>query len=132
MQPLIVAYRNGAPVRLADVGAAWSIRSKTCAPAAWPTASRPCWSMIFRQPGANIIDTVDRVREPAAAAAGVDPAGDRRSPSCMDRTTTIRASVHDVELTLVISIALVILVVFVFLRERAGRRSFPAWPCRSR
>ena len=73
--------------------------------------------IIFRQPGANIIETVDRVRAllPAAAAPRF-----RRRSTCrwsLDRTTTIRASVRDVELTLLISIVLVILVVFVFLRS---------------
>ena len=72
--------------------------------------------IVFRQPGANIIDTVDRVRAvlPQLEAA-IPRAIDVRV--AMDQTITIRASVHDVEITLVISIALVILVVFVFLRS---------------
>ncbi len=116
-QPLIVAYRNGAAGAPARRRRRRSTRSRTSAPAAWPTASRAVLLIIFRQPGANIIDTVDRVTRAAAAAAGVDPAGDRRSTSCSTARTTIRASVHDVELTLLISIVLVILVVFVFLRN---------------
>ena len=73
--------------------------------------------IICRQPGANIIDTVDRVQALAAAAAGVDPAGHRHARGASTARTTIRASVHDVERTLVIAIVLVILVVFVFLRS---------------
>ena len=73
--------------------------------------------IIFRQPGANIIDTVDRIRDalPQLQAA-IPQAIDMHV--AMDQTVTIRASVHDVERTLVISVALVILVVFVFLRDR--------------
>ena len=73
--------------------------------------------IIFRQPGANIIDTVDRIRE-ALLAEGLHPAG-HRFQIVLDRTITIRASVSEVERTLLISIGLVILVVFVFLRNRA-------------
>ena len=72
--------------------------------------------IIFRQPGANIIDTVDRVIEALPQLqASISPA--IKMSVVLDRTTTIRASVHDVELTLLISISLVILVVFVFLRN---------------
>ena len=53
--------------------------------------------ILYRQPGANIIDTVDRVKAIAAAVAGLDPARDIDVTSAMDRTTTIRASLHDVE-----------------------------------
>ena len=72
--------------------------------------------IIFRQPGANIIETVDRIRALLPQLqASIPPAIELAV--VLDRTTTIRASVHDVELTLLISIALVILVVFVFLRN---------------
>jgi multidrug efflux pump len=71
--------------------------------------------IIFRQPGANIIDTVDRIRAALPSLKASMPAG-HRLQIVMDRTLTIRASVHDVERTLVISIGLVILVVF-FLRN---------------
>ena len=72
--------------------------------------------IIFRQPGANIIETVDRVYAALPQLrASISPA--INLGVVMDRTTTIRASVHDVELTLLISIALVILVVFLFLRN---------------
>ena len=87
--------------------------------------------IIFRQPGANIIATVDRIKAIAA-----DPAGARFPPASssttiMDQTTTIRASISDVERTLVIAVVLVILVVFVFLRD-VRTMLIPASRCRSR
>ena len=91
--------------------------ARTSAPPATRTASRAVLVIIFRQPGANIIDTVDRIAALLPATAGLHPAGHRHAACAIDRTTTIRASVRDVERTLVISIALVILVVFLFLRS---------------
>ncbi len=74
--------------------------------------------IIYRQPGANIIDTVDRIeRMMPQLQASIPPA--MKLSVLMDRTTTIRASVHDVEVTLLISICLVVLVVFLFLRDFA-------------
>src|ERR1019366_3021111 len=72
--------------------------------------------VIFRQPGANIIDTVDRIRALMPELQAEIPAAMKLSVG-MDRTTTIRASVHDVEVTLGISMVLVVLVVFFFLRS---------------
>src|SRR5262249_37336253 len=114
-QPLIIAYRNAAPVRLSDVAvvsdSVEDIRTIGL------FQGKPAISLIvFRQPGANIIETVDRVRDLLPQLQAEIPAGIKLSVS-LDRTTTIRASVHDVELTLVLSIGLVILVVFVFLRS---------------
>ncbi|HVN83799.1 MAG TPA: multidrug efflux RND transporter permease subunit [Candidatus Binatia bacterium] len=114
-RPLVVAYHNGAPVRLSDVG---EVRdSVEDVRAAGLGNGKPAVLLIiFRQPGANIIETVDRVRAllpelqasiPQAINLGV----------MMDRTPTIRASIRDVETALLISIALVILVVFLFLRN---------------
>jgi multidrug efflux pump len=114
-RPLIVAYRKGSAVRLADVAevrdAPESIRN------AGYTNGKPCvLIIIFRQPGANIIDTVDRVKAMLPQLkADMPPTIDMRV--AMDQTLTIRASVHDVERTLIISVILVILVVFVFLRS---------------
>jgi multidrug efflux pump len=114
-RPRIVAYRHGAPVRLADVAhvedGVEDVRS-------WGLANgKPAIVVvIFRQPGANIIDTVDRVRALLPALQASIPQGIDLSVM-IDRTPTIRASIADVELTLVISIALVVLVVFVFLRN---------------
>ena len=113
-RPLIVAYHNGAPVRLGDVAdvqdSVEDIRNIGLA-----NGKPAVLIIIFRQPGANIIGTVDRVREVMPLLQSSIP------PSIalnivLDRTTTIRASVHDIEFTLLVSITLVILVVFVFLR----------------
>ena len=112
---LIVSYHNGFPVRLSDLGevvdSVEDLRGGGLA-----NGKKAILIIIFRQPGANIIETVDNVRAllPQLRAS--------ISPSITldilnDRTETIRASVEDVELTLLISIALVILVVFVFLRN---------------
>ena len=76
--------------------------------------------IIFRQPGANIIDTVDRIRQSLPAIRASIPAAIDLT-IVLDRTTTIRASVKDVERTLMISVGLVVLVVFVFLGTCARR-----------
>ncbi|MGO8766156.1 MAG: efflux RND transporter permease subunit, partial [Limisphaerales bacterium] len=114
-KPLIVAYRHGAPVRLSDVAnvqdSVENIRT------AGYVNGKPCVSMIlFRQPGANIIDTVDRVKAALPSLKASIPAGINLKV-VLDRTTNIRASVQDVERTLIIAILLVVLVVFVFLRS---------------
>jgi len=121
--PLIVAYRNGAAVRLSDVAevkdSVQDIRN------AGEANGRPAVLIIInREPNANILQTVQRIRDlmpflvasiPAAADLGV----------AMERTSTIRASLYEVEKTLLIAVALVILVVFVFLR-RARATLVPA------
>ena len=111
---LIVAYKNGAPVRLADVAdvqdAVEDIHNVGLA-----NGKPAVLIIVFRQPGANIIETVDRVYAALPQLkASISPAIDV-SP-VMDRTITVRASVHDIEVTLIISVILVILVVFAFLR----------------
>jgi multidrug efflux pump len=114
-RPLIIGYNKGAAVRLADVAAVTddvqNIRS-----AGYLNGIPAVMMIIFRQPGANIIQTVDNIRSElpflkASIPQGID------TTIVLDRTTTIRASVHDVERTLMISVALVILVVFIFLRN---------------
>jgi multidrug efflux pump len=114
-KPLIAAYRNGAPVRLSDLGdVVDSIEDLRTGGLA--NGKPAILLVIFRQPGANIIDTVDRVKDMMPQLqAEISPA--IKLEVLNDRTTTIRASVHDVEFTLLISIALVVLVVFVFLRN---------------
>ncbi len=113
--PLIVSWKNGAPVQLGDV--ANVIDSVQDVRNAGMANGQPSVVLVLnRQPGANIIDTVDRVKAllpqlRASIPAAVD------LEVAQDRTTTIRASLRDVEFTLVISIALVILVVFLFLRN---------------
>ena len=113
-RPLIVAYNNGAAVRLGDVAtvedAVADLRNLGLVNGT-PGIVIP----IFRQPGANIIDTVDRVKALLPYLQSSIPPSIHLSV-LMDRTTTIRASVKDIEGTLLISIVLVILVVFVFLR----------------
>ena len=112
---LIVSYRNRAAIRVSDIGEAVD-SVEDLRNAGYANGKPSVLVIIFRQPGANIIATVDRVRAtlPQLKAA-VPQAIDMRV--AMDQTVTIRASVHDVELTLIISLALVILVVFVFLRS---------------
>ena len=114
-KPLIVGYHNGAAVRLNDVADVIDSVQNVRA-GGYLNGKRSVTLVIFRQPGANIIDTVDRIyaQMPSLRASvphGID------TTVVLDRTTTIRASVHDVERTLMISIALVIGVVFVFLRN---------------
>jgi len=113
-RPLIVAYNHGAAVRLGDVAdltdSVADVRNIGLANGK-PGVLMP----IFRQPGANIIDTVDRVRSLMPyLQSSISPA--IKLTVVMDRTVTVRASVKDIETTLLISILLVIMVVFVFLR----------------
>jgi multidrug efflux pump len=114
-RPLIVAYHNGAAVVLSDV-AEVDDSVENVRTAGMIDAKPAVLVIIFRQPGANIIDTVDRIYAALPALHASIPA-DMKITVGMDRTTTIRASVHDVEFTLLISVALVIMVVFVFLRN---------------
>ena len=114
-QPLIVGYHHGAAVRLSDVAQVTDSVQNVRA-AGYLNGKRAITMMIFRQPGANIIATVDRVRAELPVIQASIPLG-MDTTIVLDRTTTIRASVSDVEETLLISIGLVILVVFVFLRN---------------
>jgi multidrug efflux pump len=114
-KPLIVAYRNGAPVRLSDVGDV--VDSVENVRTLGLSNGKPAVMMIvYRQSGANIIQMVDRVKElMPQLKASVSPAIDINL--AVDRSKTIRASLRDVEITLIIAVALVILVVFAFLRN---------------
>jgi multidrug efflux pump len=113
--PLVVGYHGGAAVKLSDV-ASVEDSTENIRAAGFVNGKPSVLIIIFRQPGANIIDTVDRVREAIPALkASIPSAIDVRV--VLDRTQTIRASVKDVERTLVISVCLVIFVVFVFLRN---------------
>ncbi len=114
-QPLIIAYRHGAAVRLADV-ASVSDSVEDIRTAGLSDGKPAILMIIFRQPGANIISTVDRVRDLMPQLQSEIPAGIKLSV-VMDRTTTIRASVNDVKRTLLLSIGMVIMVVFIFLRN---------------
>ena len=114
-KPLIVGYNNGAAIRLADV-AGVSDSTQNIRTAGYLNGTPSITIMIFRQPGANIIDTVDRVRAELPSIQASIPQG-IKTTIVLDRTTTIRASVSDVERTLILSVILVILVVFMFLRN---------------
>ncbi len=114
-KPLIVGQHNGLAVRLADVAdvtdAAQSIRT-----AGFTNGIPSIGVIIFRQPGANIIQTNQRIRDQLPFLQAVMPQG-IKATVILDRTTTIKASLHDVESSLILSVILVILVVFVFLRN---------------
>jgi len=126
-RPLIVGYHNGAAIKLSDVAdvedSTQNLRS-----AGYIDGIQGVALIIFRQPGANIIDTVDRVKAQLPFLEAVLPAGVKTTVD-MDRTTTIRASVTTVYKALIGSVCLVILVVFVFLRSpRATLIPFVAVP----
>ena len=113
--PLVVGYHNGAAVKLSDIANVQDSTENIRA-AGFVNGKPSVLINIFRQPGANIIDTVDRIRAALPALkASIPSAID--TAIVLDRTQTIRASVRDVERSLMISITLVILVVFVFLRS---------------
>ena len=114
-KPLIVGSNKGAAIRLADV-ADVSNGSQNIRTSGYLNGTPSITIMIFRQPGANIIDTVDRVRAELPSIEASIPQG-IKTTIVLDRTITIRASVSDVERTLILSVILVILVVFVFLRN---------------
>jgi multidrug efflux pump len=112
---LVVSYAGGAAVRLADVARVTD--SVEDVRAAGLANGKPAIILIiFRQPGANIIETVDRIRGVLPQLAASLPHGVKLEVM-IDATRTIRASVRDVEITLLIAIALVVLVVFVFLKS---------------
>jgi len=114
-QPLIVAGHVGAPVRLRDIAQVDDSVEDT-RNLGLTNGKRSVMLAVFRQPGANMIETVDRIYALLPwLRASVSPS--LHLDVAVDRTTTIRASVHDVEITLIISIILVIFVVFAFLRN---------------
>jgi hydrophobe/amphiphile efflux-1 (HAE1) family protein len=112
---LVIAYRNGAPVRIRDVGRAISAPENDLI-AGWYNQKRAVILAIQRQPGANVIDTVNRIKAMMPVLrASIPPAVKVNIIS--DRTETIRASVSDVQFTLMLTVALVVMVIFVFLRN---------------
>ncbi len=114
-KPLIVGYSNGAAIRLSDVADVIDSVQNTRT-AGYLNGKRAVTLIIFRQPGANIIDTVDRITAELPSIKAAIPSGIDVTV-VLNRTTTIRASVNDVERSLILSILLVIVVVFVFLRN---------------
>ena len=114
-KPIIVGYNHGAAIHLTDVADVIDSVQNVRA-AGYLNGKRAVLLIIFRQPGVNIIDTVDRIRAEMPSIQASIPQGIPIT-LVLDRTTTIRASVSDVERTLVLSIVLVIIVVFMFLRN---------------
>jgi multidrug efflux pump len=111
---IVVAFRNGAPVKIGDVADVVDGLENTKV-GAWYRGQPAIVVDVQRQPGANVIETVQRVRAELPRLRRAIPAGADLT-IVNDRTTTIRASIHDVQFTLVLSIALVVLVVLIFLR----------------
>ena len=112
---VIVAFRNGGPIRIRDIGAAVT-GAENMKEAAWANGKRGVFLVIFKQPGANVIQIVDQIKaELPRLQASIPPA--IHIGILSDRTTTIRASVKDVQYTLMLTVALVVMVIFVFLRS---------------
>ena len=114
-QPLIVAYKNGAGVKLSDV-ATVTDSVEDIRNIGFANGKQSILLIIFRQPGANIIETADRIRDELPQLQAEIPAA-MHMQVILDRTLTIRGSIKDVEISLGISISLVIMVVFLFLRS---------------
>jgi hydrophobic/amphiphilic exporter-1 (mainly G- bacteria), HAE1 family len=112
---IIVAYKNGAPVRVRDIGVAVDGAENTLI-SAWQNGHNGVLLLINKQPGANVIETVDRIKALIPHMQTQIPAS-IQIKQIVDRTTTISASVHDVEFTLLLTIALVVMVIFLFLRN---------------
>src|SRR5450631_3932660 len=112
---VIVAYRNGGPLRIRDIGQAVT-GPEDAKQAAWANGKRGVFLVVFKQPGANVIETVDRIKAmlPRLVAA-IPPT--IKIELISDRTQTIRAAVEDVQFTLLLTIALVVMVIFIFLRS---------------
>ncbi|HKE34950.1 MAG TPA: multidrug efflux RND transporter permease subunit [Candidatus Acidoferrum sp.] len=114
-RPLVIAYRNGAAVRLSDVAAVID-GVENSRQAAWANQNPAVILNIQQQPGANIIAVVDRVKKLLPQLQAALPAA-VKVDILTDRTTTIRASVEDVQFTLVLTVGLVVMVIFLFLRS---------------
>jgi hydrophobe/amphiphile efflux-1 (HAE1) family protein len=112
---VILAYRNGAPIRVRDVGEAIDAEVDRTV-AAYQNNKPGIILAVFKQPGANVIDTVDQIKaQLPQLTARIPPA--IKVETILDRTTTIRASVQDVEFTLMLTIGLVVMVILLFLRN---------------
>ncbi len=115
---LIIAYRNGRPVRMSDVAQAVD-DVENVRLAAWADEASAVILNVQRQPGANVIEVVDRVKQLLPQLQATLP-GSVEVTLLTDRTTTIRASVHDVQFELMLAVALVVMVIFLFLRTASG------------
>ena len=112
---VILAWRNGAPVRVRDIGTAVD-GPENARLAGWQNGKRGIQLLIFKQPGANVIDTVERIKAALPKLRAAIPPS-VTVQTIVDRTVTIRASLHEVQFTLLLSIALVVMVIFLFLRN---------------
>ena len=112
---LVIAWKNGAPIRLRDIADVID-GAENARLAAWANKAPAIILNIQRQPGANVIETVDRIKKTLPQLQAALP-GTVDVNLLTDRTTTIRASVHDVQFELLLSVALVVMVIFVFLRN---------------
>ncbi|PZM07985.1 efflux RND transporter permease subunit [Rhizobium tubonense] len=111
----IVAYRDGGPVRIKDIGVAIEA-AENVQLAAWADGKPAILLAVLKQPGANVISTVDQIKAAMPQLQAIAPAALKVS-ILSDRTTTIRASVKDVESTLLLTVVLVVIVIFIFLRN---------------
>jgi hydrophobe/amphiphile efflux-1 (HAE1) family protein len=112
---VIIAYRNGGPIRVSDVGHA--VPGPQDVNIAALSGDKPAVILlVFKQPGANVIDTVDQIKAAMPGLSAVIPPG-MHMDTIVDRTQTIRASVRDVEFTLALTIGLVVMVILLFLRD---------------
>ncbi len=114
-QDVVLAYRNGAPVRVRDIGTAIDA-AENAHSGAWQNGRPGIQLIIYKTPDANIIDVVDRVQAKLPVLMASLPPSIKVT-TVLDRTGTIRASVADVQFTLMLSIALVVMVIFIFLRN---------------
>jgi len=112
---LVVAYKNGAPIRIADIGSAVDA-AEDAKEAAWLQDKRTIIIDIHKQPGFNVVETIRRIKERLPDLTVLLPPSVKLTVAG-DRTQTIEASVHDVQVTLAITVCLVVLVIFLFLRN---------------
>jgi hydrophobe/amphiphile efflux-1 (HAE1) family protein len=112
---LVIAYRNGSPVRIRDIGQAISAGENELI-AGWFNGNRAITLAVQRQPGANVIETVNRIKAMMPVLQASIPAAVKINV-ISDRTQTIRASVADVQFTLLLTVVLVVMVIFIFLRS---------------
>jgi HAE1 family hydrophobic/amphiphilic exporter-1 len=127
---MVLAYKNGAPVRVKDIGiavdapenvkmAGWAYAGKAASADSTISNARSIILAVTKQPGANVLETVDRIKAALPRLEAAIPPTVHIN-TLADRTQTIRASVQDVEFTLVLTIVLVVLVIFIFLRNVAA------------
>ena len=112
---VIIAYRNGGPLRIRDIGQAVT-GPEDAKQAAWANGKRGVFLVVYKQPGANVIETVDKIKSLLPRLVAAIPAA-IKVDVISDRTQTIRAAVEDVQFTLLLTIALVVMVIFIFLRS---------------